>query len=326
MTAHHTLLLVDDNLPALHATARILRGAGYAVVEAQDGATALREVHAVRPSLVLLDVVLPDIAGTEILRQIRADPTLQGTSVVLFSSLKIESVDKVTGLDTGADGYIQRPVGSAELLARVRAQLRQHELASALRASEARYSAVVEQSPEAIIVHREGRLLYVNPAGLRLVGVETAAETVGRPLATFLPPDLQPTGAVGSLLQQGRCLRLDGRILDLEYRQAAIIYEDNPAVVCFLRDITERKRAEMEREKLITDLEAAQSHVRTLSGLLPICASCKKIRDDAGQWKPVEDYIQSRSAAQFSHGICPECAPKLYPDHFPAGLGDPAVR
>ena len=326
MTAHHTLLLVDDNLPALQATARILRGAGYSVVEAPDGATALREVHAVRPSLVLLDVVLPDIAGTEILKQIRADPTLQGISVVLFSSQKIESVDRVTGLDTGADGYILRPIGSAELLARVRAQLRQHELASALRASEARYSAVVEQSPEAIIVHREGRLLYVNPSGLRLVGAETAAETVGRPLATFLPPDLQPIGAVGSLLQQGRCLRLDGRILDLEFRQALMIYDGAPAMLCFLHDITERKRTEMEREKLIADLQAAQAQVRILSGRLPICASCKKIRDEADQWKPVEEYIQSRSLAHFSHGICPECRLKLYPGYPAAASGDPAAH
>lgn len=327
MTTPHTLLLVDDNLPALQATARILRGAGYTVVEAPDGATALREVRAVRPSLVLLDVVLPDIAGTEILRQIRADPDLAGISVVLFSSQKIELVDKVTGLDTGADGYILRPIASAELLARVRAQLRQHELAAALRASEERYSAVVEQSPEAILVHREDRLLYVNPAGLRLLGAGSPAEVVGRTLISFLPPELQPPGAgrpeditgasPGAQVQPGRCLRLDGLVLELEHQQAPIIFDGAPAVLCFLRNITERTRREQERERLITELQAAQSQVQTLSGLLPICASCKNIRDDAGQWKPMEVYIQSRTAAHFSHGICPACVRVLYPKFAP---------
>jgi PAS domain S-box-containing protein len=82
------------------------------------------------------------------------------------------------------------------------------------------------------------------------------------------------------------------------------------------RDITERKRAETERENLIGELRGALSKVKTLSGLLPICASCKKIRDDKGYWKQIETYIRDRSEANFSHGICPECAIKEYPEIF----------
>ena len=79
------------------------------------------------------------------------------------------------------------------------------------------------------------------------------------------------------------------------------------------QDITSRKQSEAEREKLIEGLEKALSEVKTLSGLLPICATCKKIRDDKGYWNQIESYISKHSEAQFSHGICPECAEKFYP-------------
>lgn len=84
-------------------------------------------------------------------------------------------------------------------------------------------------------------------------------------------------------------------------------------IVSVVRDVTERKRAEEEREKLLTDLQHALSQVKTLSGLLPICASCKKIRDDRGYWNHLELYIEAHSGAEFSHGLCPDCKKKLYP-------------
>lgn len=78
--------------------------------------------------------------------------------------------------------------------------------------------------------------------------------------------------------------------------------------------VIERKNAESERERLISELQAALADVKTLSGLLPICSFCKKIRDDKGYWNQLEEYITDHSDAQFSHGICRECAVKHYPD------------
>jgi CheY-like chemotaxis protein len=77
-----------------------------------------------------------------------------------------------------------------------------------------------------------------------------------------------------------------------------------------------RKRNEAERERLIGELQDALSEVKRLSGLLPICASCKSIRDDKGYWQQLEKYMGEHSAVQFSHGICPDCAHKLYPELF----------
>ncbi len=91
---------------------------------------------------------------------------------------------------------------------------------------------------------------------------------------------------------------LDGRIVRLEVAT----------------DITHRKTAEEEREGLIAQLEEALGKIKTLSGFLPICASCKMIRDDKGYWNQIESYIGEHSDAEFSHSICPDCAKKLYPD------------
>ena len=71
-----------------------------------------------------------------------------------------------------------------------------------------------------------------------------------------------------------------------------------------------------EKTRVIADLQEALSEVKTLSGFLPICASCKKIRDDKGYWNQIETYISEHSEAEFSHGICPKCSEKLYPDIY----------
>mgnify|MGYP001180905559 CR=1 FL=1 len=85
----------------------------------------------------------------------------------------------------------------------------------------------------------------------------------------------------------------------------------------FLRlktEIDTRKVREREKERLITELREALEHIKTLRGIIPICASCKKIRDDAGYWQQVEGYIMKHSDVSFSHSICPECVKKLYPE------------
>ena len=74
------------------------------------------------------------------------------------------------------------------------------------------------------------------------------------------------------------------------------------------------KQADEEKSKIIKELQSALEKVKTLSGMLPICASCKKIRDDKGYWKQIEMFISEHSEAVFSHSFCPECAKILYPD------------
>ncbi len=81
--------------------------------------------------------------------------------------------------------------------------------------------------------------------------------------------------------------------------------------VVVINDITRSKTAEQERERLISQLQEALAEVRRLSGMLPICSACKKVRDDAGYWQQIESYVAERSEAQFSHSICGCCANRL---------------
>ncbi len=110
-------------------------------------------------------------------------------------------------------------------------------------------------------------------------------------------------------------------------KKVGMVIEDRP-VLAILKEVAEikkeltiaqeeiefRKRAEEEKRALIEELQKALSEVKTLQGFLPICANCKKIRDDDGYWQQMERYIQERSDAKFTHAICPECTKMLYPE------------
>jgi len=91
---------------------------------------------------------------------------------------------------------------------------------------------------------------------------------------------------------------------------------ESQVLIATINALVRLKQAEREREKVTRELQEALSKVKVLSGMLPICASCKKIRDDKGYWTQIESYIRDHSEAEFSHGICPECMKKVYPD-FP---------
>jgi PAS domain S-box-containing protein len=81
-------------------------------------------------------------------------------------------------------------------------------------------------------------------------------------------------------------------------------------------EMAERQRIESDRERLITELQESLAHIKTLRGMLPICSFCKKIRDDQGNWQPMELYVKERTEAEFSHSFCPECAKRHYPDFY----------
>lgn len=123
-----------------------------------------------------------------------------------------------------------------------------------------------------------------------------------------LVASLRDNGFVESL--EAKFCGKDGRVIIglMSARMLHINQED--IILIIVRDITERKQAEAEREKLVMELQEALANVRTLRGLLPICAWCKKIRDDRGYWRQMEAYISEHSEADFSHGICPACAQK----------------
>ncbi len=191
-----------------------------------------------------------------------------------------------------------------------------------LQTRERHLQTILEASPEStFLMDKNGRLLMGNKiTALRL---KTDIERlINLNLYDFLPPDVAENRRkkVQQAIETGMPVHFEdarfGRIiLNSIY---PIHGKDNQVnhLAVFGLDISERKQAEEERERLIIELREALSKVKLLSGFLPICASCKKIRNDKGYWEQMEMYIRDHSEAEFSHGICPECADKLYPEYY----------
>ena len=133
MKSNHRILVVDDDPRILQATVRVLSDAGYDVIEAKDGTECLQLIPLEKPDLVLLDVILPDLEGTEVCRKIKEDPEIEHPYVILLSGVRTSPDRQADGLDLGADGYIARPVTNRELLARVASILRIKHAEDALR-------------------------------------------------------------------------------------------------------------------------------------------------------------------------------------------------
>ena len=133
MSDHVKILVVDDDPHFLALTSAVLASGGYEVIEASTGKDALKAVARAFPDLVVLDVVLPDMSGFEVCRQIKADPVLRSTLVALQSGLSTSSEAQVAGLDMGADGYIVKGIPKSELLARVKSLVRIKQAEDALK-------------------------------------------------------------------------------------------------------------------------------------------------------------------------------------------------
>ncbi len=203
-----------------------------------------------------------------------------------------------------------------------------------LKKSEAQYRLLAENVHDSIVtLDLDLRLMYVSPSIMRLTGFsseeikrlpieqiftpqsyelakqvlseELAREHKGEPIERHIPRTLEL-----------ELIHKDGRTVWIEFT-TTFIWDDKgkpKSILVVARDISKRKKTDLEREHLVSELQQALADVKTLRGLIPICANCKKIRDDQGYWKQIEGYISEHSDAVFSHGICPECMQKLYPD------------
>lgn len=210
----------------------------------------------------------------------------------------------------------------------LRLRLQQH--VEALRVSEARSSslaAIVESSDDAIIGKSlDGTIVTWNAAAEKLYGY-AAAEAIGSSVAMLLPPDrvdeLAPLlerirrGEKISHFETTRRAR-NGRLVEVSLSISPVRDASGKiaGASAIARDISERVAVERQRDRLLGELRAALAQVKTLSGLLPICSHCKKIRDDRGDWNQIEHFIRERSNANFTHSICPECALRLYPQLY----------
>ena len=123
----YTILNVDDDEAGRYAKSRILKRAGYNVIESDKGADTLKLVLSERPQLVLLDVMLPDMNGLDVCRSLKHDPSTAHIMILQVSATHVSDADRIQGLEGGADGYLTEPMEAEELLATVKALLRLYQ-------------------------------------------------------------------------------------------------------------------------------------------------------------------------------------------------------
>jgi PleD family two-component response regulator len=195
-----TILIVEDNPKNVQVLGTILMDAKHRVAVAHKGSMVFDQINKLKPELILLDIMMPEMDGFEVCHRLKADPAYSEIPVI-FLTAKTETEDIVRGFDLGAADFVTKPFRAKELLARVQTHL--------------------------------------------------------------------------SLFRLQRDLR--------------------------------RKNQE---------LQEALTSIKTLSGFLPICSYCNKIRNAMGQWERLESYISNHTDANFSHGICPDCAALHFPDNL----------
>ncbi len=254
------ILVVDDDPDLLSLTSFILDKAGYQVLVASNGESSFQLAKKEHPDLVLLDVVLPDMSGIDVCRQIKQDRDLSGTYVILLSGIKTSSDSQADGLVAGADSYIVRPIPNRELLARVEAMIRIKRSESEIKAQKEWFRVTLSSIGDAVIAtDRNGLVTFLNPVAQSLTGW-SQAEAEGKPLEILCrivdaQTELPVESPVRRVLEEGCLLQpsRDSLLIDRRGRKIFIEYSGAPTrddegnivgIVLAFRDITERKRAE----------------------------------------------------------------------------------
>jgi two-component system cell cycle sensor histidine kinase/response regulator CckA len=317
------VLFVEDSENDLKLLLEELHQRGYeAVYERVQNPAELTSALNRHPwDVVLSDYVLPQFSGPAALKLLR-EKGLDVPFIVISGTYGEEAA--VDMMKAGANDYIVKN----NLSRLVPAIERELEVAQTRRAraraeDAVQFLAAIVESTEDAVYGKDlnGIIISWNKAAERIFGY-TADEIIGHSVSILYPIDRRDElvdimerikhGQHVGLYETVR-LRKDGHFIPVSVTVSPV--KDTRGKIvggsAISRDITLRKNDEEERFKLIEELTESLKQVKTLSGLLPICSSCKRIRDDQGYWQQVETYLTDHTNADFTHGICPDCLEKF---------------
>ncbi len=295
-------LIVAGNagmLPTPDLSVGVTQAVSYAAIFAWTGGLMYAAIRSLRSAI--------ETAETELVARTRAEEDLARHLAELE-----ETVRQRTAELSLSNAQIR-----AEIDERARAEV-------ALRESEQKFALAFKSSPSTIILTRfpDGAILEVNDGFGAMCGFDRG-EVIGRTTVELnlwfdaaerngVVDTLDKSGAIHG--QEVRFLRKSGEFFTGLLSAATFQLNDEMCTLSTIQDISVRKGLEDERERLIERYQETLATVKLLSGIIPICMHCKKIRDDKGYWNRLEKFIQEHSSAEFSHGVCPDCLAKYYPD------------
>jgi PAS domain S-box-containing protein len=335
-----SILIVEDEPAHAEAIVRSLRTTD-SDIDIQVVNTLQEYRHSIAsqtPDIVVIDLNLPDGRAMDVLTP---PPDASPFPVVVMTSYGNEKI-AVEAMKAGALDYIVKSaetfIGMPRTIERTLREWNliqeRKQVEETLRESETQFRELWGATVEGITILDNGIIIEVNDAMCKLFGY-TREQAIGKSLLEFTPAEMHDpirkriaSGIEGSF--ETPALRADGARIILEAFAKKFVYQGKPMRMVATRDITERKQTEKilqeaikEREKLIRELQHALENIKTLQGLIPMCSNCKKIRDDKGFWSQVEEYIVGHTNAEFTHGICPDCAKNLYGDLYEKTLKKP---
>jgi PAS domain S-box-containing protein len=315
------ILIVDDEPITRETLEALLSGAGYQLTTAASGAEGLAKAEAIRPDLILLDVMMPGMDGFETCRRLRSNEHLGLVPVLLVTALD-DHASRLRGLEAGADDFIAKPFDAAELQARVRTITRLDRYRRLL-AEQARFERLIELSPDGILIAEGGgSIRLANPAMRRMLGYATREAMLGQPMLSILASDEAGTYAAGfdqviarpaaAVSFETVLRRVDGTTFSAEINAGYFEWDGHAAVQLITRDITDRVRAEQARQH-------AEREIRQLNEELE-----RRVRDRTAQLEAANRELESfsfsvshdlraplRSVDGYSQALLEDCAALL---------------
>lgn len=319
-TDQATILIVEDNVIVAQDIRSRIEQLNYAVSACvTSGEAAVQSAMDHPPDLILMDIKLKGrMSGIDAYTAICDEIKVP---VIYLTSYSDEDTLAKAKL-TGPAGYIVKPFEDEDLKTGITIALHQFKLAEELKESQQQYHGVVNTIQDSVVVVGEDQCVkFVNQAFCRMYQY-TADEAIGLYAPDLIHSDFHPVFErfMDELKKDGVFsgrtidIRKDGSTFYTDVSGASIQFSGKACFLAVIRDITEQIQAE---EALIAErnkLKKALAEINQLSGLLPICGHCKKIRDDKGYWNQIDEYIQNHADVTFSHGVCQECAKKYYPN------------
>lgn len=322
-----SVLVVEDEGIIARDIQVTLEKMGYSVPAiAATADEAVAKAVELNPDLILMDIILsngPDgISAAERVHQQMQIP-------VVYLTAHSDSATLQKAKFTEPYGYIVKPVVERDLRISIEMALHRHRMDQRRAELEHWFATTLASIGEAVIAtDRDGRVRFMNSSAEKLTGwLQTNAinHHIEEVLILSDAYTSHSQGLFGETLQKGLVVHWTGHAwlyprsglgMPVDFTSTRIRREDGvvAGVVVIFRDISSRRQLEEDRERLISDLRSALENIKTLRALLPICASCKRVRDDEGYWEQLDAYITNHSIVQFTHGVCPDCLRKLYPD------------